>query len=195
MTRSSEDLADFLCQLTGRAPDVLAAPERLRGRLSANGRVLDAPSRLVVLRHIVTAARDLAHARYAALGVVGVDGLLDEFVHVGMDVGAAHQIGALPSGRGILGLMNSCSDPVRLTDLTAHPAATAFPAHHPPMRSFLGVAIRVRDQVVGGLHLTESAHGEFSTQDALLVAALAATAGVAIDRHPELGDARLALDG
>jgi GAF domain-containing protein len=137
----------------------------------------------------------LAHARYAALSVVGVDGLLGEFVHIGMDVGAAHQIGALPSGGGILGLMNSRPDPVRLTDLPHTRPQPGSLRTIRPMRSFLGVAIRVWDQVVGSLHLTESAHGEFSVRDALLVAALAATAGVAIDRHPEVGDARLTLDG
>ncbi len=142
MTRSSQDLTEFLRQLTGRAQDVLAAPQRLRRRLSADGRVLDEPSRLVVLRHVVTTARDLVHARYAALIVVGADGLPDQFVHIGMEVAAAHEIGALPVGRGILGLLNSRPDPVRLADLTAHPAATGFPAHHPRMRSFLGVAIR-----------------------------------------------------
>lgn len=191
MTRSSTDLAEFLCRLTGGAQAVLAAPGRLRELVSAHGGGLGESGRRLVLRQVVTAARDLVGARYAALCVVGLDGGLDEFVHIGMDVAAACDIGALPTGRGILGLLDGRPDPLRLTDLTAHPAATGFPAHHPPMRSFLGVSIRVRDQVVGSLYLTESAHGEFSAQDARLVTALAATAGIAIDRHPELGEASL----
>jgi signal transduction histidine kinase len=134
-----------------------------------------------VLRHVVEAARELVGARYAALGVVAPDGTLREFVYTGMDAATAERIDRLPRVAGLLGLLSTGSRPVRVADLDAHPAAAGFPAAHPPMRSFLGVPIRVRDVVFGNLYLTESADGEFSAEDEQLIVALAASAGVAIE--------------
>ena len=91
------------------------------------------------------------------------------------------EIGHLPHGEGLLGLLIDDPRPVRLNDLSHHPDRSGFPLHHPPMGSFLGVPVRVRDQVFGNLYLTESARGEFSVDDEQLVTALAASAGVAID--------------
>src|SRR5664279_4255720 len=166
--------------MTARAQDVLAAQGRLRGLLRANAAVISDLSLPVVLRQIVTAAKDLVQARYAALGIVR-NGVLEQFIHVGMQPSEVEQIGELPRGRGILGLLITHPVPVRLTDLSAHPAAVGFPPDHPPMSSLLGVPIRVRDQVFGNLYLTESANGEFSAEDEELAKALAASAGVAID--------------
>lgn len=174
------ELEDLLGQLTGRAKDVLSAQGRLRGLLRANTAIVGDLSLPVVLRQITVAARDLVSARYAALGVIGPDGQLEEFVHVGMDVETVRRLGALPQGRGILGFLINHPDPIRLAELSSHPAAVGFPEHHPPMGSFLGVPIRVRNHVFGNLYLTDSARGEFSAEDEQLVTALAATAGVAI---------------
>lgn len=174
------ELEQLIGQLTARAQGVLAVQGRLRGLLRANATVVGDLSLPVVLRHIVTAARELVQAGYGALGVIGRDGGLEQFVHVGMDPGVVDEIGGLPEGRGILGLLINFPDPVRLADLGAHPAAVGFPAHHPPMGSFLGVPIRVRGQIFGNLYLTDSANGEFSAEDEQLATALAATAGVAI---------------
>jgi GAF domain-containing protein len=174
-------LEELLNQLTARAQDVLHAQGRLRALLRANAAVAGDLSLRMVLRHIVTAARDLVDARYAALGVVGRNGTMDEFVHAGMDDATATRVGELPQGPGILGLLISHPEPVRLADLSAHPAAVGFPTDHPPMGSFLGVPIRVRDRVFGNLYLTESAHGQFSAEDEELVVALAAGAGLAIE--------------
>jgi signal transduction histidine kinase len=175
------ELEDLITQLTERAQDVLAAQGRLRALIRANATVVRELRLKPVLRHTVEAARELVGARYAALGIVGPNGRLEEFVHVGMDDGTVDRVGHLPDGHGILGLLITHPEPIRLTDLHAHPAAVGFPPHHPPMVSFLGVPIRVRDQVYGNLYLTESARGEFTEEDEQLIVALAASAGVAIE--------------
>ncbi len=134
------------------------------------------------LRRIVQAAVDLVDATYGALGVLGPDGTLTEFVHVGIDQATQGAIGELPRGRGILGLLVHHPVPIRLDDLTRHPSAVGFPPGHPVMQSFLGVPVRVRGQVFGNLYLTDKRGAEgFSTADERIVTALAAAAGVAID--------------
>jgi signal transduction histidine kinase len=174
-------LEETLTQLTARAQDVLTAQGRLRALLRANAEVAGELNLQVVLRHLVVAARDLVGARYAALGVLGPDGSLEELVHTGMDEETVEEIDRLPRGRGILGVLVDHPDPVRLRDLNTHPAAVGFPEGHPPMKGFLGVPIRVRDQVFGNLYLTESTKGEFTAEDEQLVTSLAGTAGVAIE--------------
>ena len=134
------------------------------------------------LRRIVQSAVDLVDASYGALGVLGPDGQLTEFVHVGIDQATQAEIGDLPRGRGILGLLVNHPVPIRLDDMTSHPSAVGFPPGHPEMRSFLGVPVRVRGQVFGNLYLTDKRGAEgFSTADERIVTALAAAAGVAID--------------
>ena len=98
------------------------------------------------LRRIVQSAVDLVDASYGALGVLGPDGQLTEFVHVGIDQATQAEIGDLPRGRGILGLLVNHPVPIRLDDMTSHPSAVGFPPGHPVMRSFLGVPVRVRGQ-------------------------------------------------
>ncbi|MEO9237846.1 MAG: GAF domain-containing protein, partial [Jatrophihabitantaceae bacterium] len=175
------ELENLLENLTRLANDVLTAQGRLRALLRANAAVASDLSLPMVLRHIVGSARELVGARYAALGVIGRDGSLDQFVHVGMATETVEQVGQLPQGKGILGLLITQPKPIRLSDLGAHPASAGFPPDHPPMGSFLGVPIRVRGQVFGNLYLTESERGEFSYEDEQLVTSLAATAGVAIE--------------
>lgn len=137
-----------------------------------------------VLSRIVELASNLAGARYAALGVLG-DGderRLRTLVLHGFPDEVAEQIGVLPTGRGLLGLIIDQPEPLRLRDIAEHPASCGFPEGHPPMRSFLGVPVRIRDQVFGNLYLTEKADGgEFTTEDEDVVVALAAAAGVAIE--------------
>jgi signal transduction histidine kinase len=175
------ELDQLLGQLIERADDVLAAQGRLRGLLRANAAVAADLSLPVVLRRIVEAARDLLGARYAALGVIGRDGLLEQFVHAGMDDDLVTEIGGLPKGRGILGLLISEPVPIRIGELAEHPASAGFPAGHPPMGAFLGVPIRAGEEVFGNLYLTErSRGGEFTAEDEELAVALAAAAGGAI---------------
>jgi signal transduction histidine kinase len=175
------ELDELLVQLVDRAGDVLAAQGRLRGLLRANALVAGELSLPVVLRQIVGAARDLLGARYAALGVLGRDGGLEQFVHAGMDDDLVAKIGELPRGRGILGLLISDPAPIRLASLSDHPAAAGFPPGHPPMGSFLGVPVRIGEEVFGNLYLTERiAGGDFTADDEQLAIALAAAAGAAI---------------
>jgi two-component system, NarL family, sensor histidine kinase DevS len=135
------------------------------------------------LQRIVDAARELVDARYCALGVVDQSGAaLAEFIVSGIDAATYRAIGELPKGHGILGLLITDPRPLRLPDLTEHPASFGFPANHPPMRSFLGVPILVRGQVFGNLYLTDKESGEvFTDVDEELTIALAAAAGAAID--------------
>ena len=175
------ELDQLLLQLVDRADDVLATQGRLRGLLRANALVAGELSLPVVLRQIVGAARDLVGARYAALGVLGRDGELEQFVHTGMDEELVGRIGKLPRGRGILGLLIRKPVPLRLADLSGHPASAGFPPGHPPMTGFLGVPVRIGEEVFGNLYLTErSRGGEFTADDEQLAIALAAAAGAAI---------------
>jgi signal transduction histidine kinase len=175
------ELDQLLVQLRDRADDVLAAQGRLRGLLRANALVAGELSLPLVLRQIVAAARDLLGARYAALGVLGRDGGLEQFVHAGMDGEVVTRIGDLPEGRGILGLLISEPVPIRLADLSVHPASAGFPPGHPPMTGFLGVPVRIGEEVFGNLYLTErSRGGQFTAEDEELAIALAAAAGAAI---------------
>lgn len=143
------------------------------------------------LRQIVHAAVDLVDARYGALGVLGADGLLTEFVYVGIDDDTRELIGPLPTGHGVLGVVIDAAKPLRLDDLSRHPGSVGFPANHPPMRTFLGVPVRARGEVFGRLYLTEKNNGRpFTDDDQVVVGALAAVAGVAVDNSRRYEDAR-----
>lgn len=175
------ELEDLLDQLIDRASTLKSAQGRLRGLLRANQRIvsdLDLPS---VLRQIVSAACELLGARYGALGVVGEERRLEQFIHVGMPDEQARVIGHLPHGEGLLGALIDDPRPIRIDEVSADPRSAGFPAHHPPMHGFLGVPIRIRDEVFGNLYLTEPASGRFSADDEELATALAAAAAVAIE--------------
>jgi signal transduction histidine kinase len=136
-----------------------------------------------VLERIIAAAVELVDARYGALGVLDETGTrLANFITVGLDSETYAAIGDLPRGHGILGLLIVDPKPLRLPDLSEHPDSFGFPPHHPPMHSFLGVPILVRNQVFGNLYLTDKQSAEvFSDVDEELVVALAGAAGVAIE--------------
>jgi signal transduction histidine kinase len=160
----------------------LRAQTRLRHVLSANRSIIGELSLPAVLRRIVHAARDVAGADYAALGIIGAEGSLEEFVHTGMDAGTVAKIGGLPEGRGLLGALITDPQPIRLRTLADDARSTGFPKGHPPMGPFLGVPIRLRNTVFGNLYLTKCVGGDdFSFEDEELVLALAATAGIAIE--------------
>ncbi len=134
-----------------------------------------------VLTRIVEAATALTGATYGALGVLGSDGELVEFVTTGVDERTRALIGDLPRGRGILGVIIEDPSGLRLADLSAHPSSVGFPPNHPPMRSFLGMPVRIRGTVFGNLYLTEKAGGgPFTEADEQLVEELARTAGYVI---------------
>src|SRR5918993_5677482 len=160
-----------------------AGPRSLRQLLDAVltvGMDLDLPA---MLERIVEAAVELVGATYGALGVLDDSGTrLAQFITVGIDDETHRAIGDLPEGHGILGLLIVDAKPLRLPDLSEHPDSYGFPPNHPPMRSFLGVPIRVRDEVFGNLYLTDKTSAEvFTDIDEELVVALAAAAGVAIE--------------
>ena len=173
----------LLQELLGRVDEIMDSQERLRALLDAVvgiGADLDLTS---TLDRIVTAACELAGARYGALGVVGHDGKrLVRFITNGVTDEEIAAIGPYPEGHGILGLLIDYPEPLRLTDLAEHPRSFGFPANHPPMKSFLGVPIRTREHVFGNLYLTEKADGaDFTEDDERTVTALAVAAGVVID--------------
>lgn len=176
-------------RLDGLLSEVQGSQSTITGRRDRLSRLLEAVLAVGenlelqgVLHRIAEAAADLADASYAALGVISDDGRgLSQFVVVGVDQAMIEKIGDLPSGHGVLGELIRDPRPLRLHDLAQHAASFGFPPGHPPMHSFLGVPIRVRDAVFGNLYLTEKrGGGDFDEQDEIIVRALAAAAGVAI---------------
>ena len=175
------DLERTIEELVTSAQRVLATQGRLRHLLDANRSVVEELDLEQVLLRIVEAAVSLVAAQYGALGVIAPDGHLEQFIHVGIPDHDAEVIGHLPRGHGLLGAVVDTARPIRLESLAADSRSSGFPAHHPVMNGFLGVPIRVRNEVYGNLYLTNPVDGTFSQEDEELVTALAATAGVAID--------------
>lgn len=182
-------LETLLRELVDRANEVIESESRLHKLLDAVIGVAANLSLPETLHRIVASSCQLVGARYGALGVIGPDQMLEEFRYVGIDEPTRHRIGPLPTGHGILGLLINDPRPLRLRDLTQHPQSYGFPPHHPPMKTFLGVPIRVRDAVFGNLYLTEKHDGaDFTDQDVDVVTALAAAAGIAIENARLFGD-------
>ena len=179
-------LDELLAELQSRLQAVLATRDLMRGLLEAVvaiGSGLDLES---TLRRIVEAAVRLVDATYGALGVIGDDDggklRLAEFIPVGLSQDEIARIHHWPEGRGLLGLLIDDPRPLRLADIAAHPASSGFPDGHPPMHSFLGVPVRVRDEVFGNLYLTgKRGGGEFTEDDEAVLVALGAAAGVAVE--------------
>jgi signal transduction histidine kinase len=188
---SAVDLDDLLHEVLGRVGDVVASRERLRALLDAVvaiGADLDLRS---TLQRIVEAACRLAGARYGALGVIGDDRMLMEFITHGVDSKTHAAIGDLPRGHGVLGLLIEEPRSIRLEDITRHPRAYGFPPNHPPMHSFLGVPVRIREHVFGNLYLAEkNGGGQFNQDDEDMVVALSVAAGAAIDNARLFAQAR-----
>jgi GAF domain-containing protein len=175
-------LDELLKEVQDRLTEIVKTRDRLQGLLDAViavGAGLELDS---TLQRIVQVAVELVDAHYGALGVLGQHGGLSAFVYVGISLEQWAQIGHLPEGRGLLGLLVKDPQVIRLPDLGQHPASAGFPPNHPPMRSFLGAPVRVRNEVFGNLYLTEKqGAAEFTTEDEVVLQALAAAAGVAVD--------------
>lgn len=174
-------LDELLNQLISRAQDVQIVQGRLRSLLAANAAIVGHLELPVVLREIVRAACELVHARYGAIGVIGADGTLEEFLHYGIDEATVAQIGHLPEGKGLLGALIDDPRPIRLLRISDDARSVGFPEHHPPMGTFLGVPIKIRDTVFGNLYLAERESGPFNPDDEDLVTALAGTAAIAVE--------------
>jgi signal transduction histidine kinase len=179
-------LDDLLAELQVRLTAVVKTRDRIHALLEAVVAVGSNIELEALLRQIVEAAVTLVNARYGALGVIGEGGRLAEFIPVGVDEQQIARIEHWPEGRGLLGELITDPRPLRLPDISAHPRSLGFPDGHPPMKTFLGAPVRIRDEVYGNLYLTEKLGGaEFDDEDEAVLVALGAAAGVAI------GNARL----
>jgi signal transduction histidine kinase len=186
-------LDELLEELQARMDAARGTRDRVHNLLEAVlsvGRELDLEQ---ALYSIVEAAAVLVDAEYAALGVIGPDGKsLSAFHTVGVTEERIARIGPYPEGHGILGELIRHPEPLHLAKISAHPASYGFPPQHPPMSTFLGVPIRVRDQVFGNLYLTEKRGGaQFDEDDVSVTLTLAVAAGVAIDNARLYADSRL----
>jgi len=181
-TLSQLRLRELLVEVQDRVHQIVKGRDRLDGLVEAMLAVSSGLELDETLKTIVRTATELVDARYGALGVRGQEEELIGFITTGMDEETQRLIGSLPDGRGVLGLLIDEPKPIRLDDIRRHPASVGFPANHPPMGTFLGVPVRIRDEVYGNLYLTEKADGQpFSEDDEVLAEALAAAAGIAID--------------
>ena len=181
-TLSQLRLRELLAEVQERIAEIVEGRDRLDGLVEAMLVVTSDLDLDTTLRTIVHTAIELVDARYGALGVRGSGHDLVAFIYEGIDDKMRERIGQLPEGRGVLGVLIDDPKPIRLDDIAQHPASVGFPPNHPPMRAFLGVPVRIRDEVFGNLYLTEKANGQpFSEDDEVLVGALAAAAGIAIE--------------
>lgn len=184
-------LDQLLEELQSRLQAVLSARDGMHALLDAVvsiGRELELET---VLRRIVEAAMSLVDCRYGALGVIGEDGHLARFIPVGLSEEQIAGIAEWPHGRGILGLLIKDPHGLRLEEISEAPESYGFPEGHPPMHTFLGVPVRIRDAVFGNLYLTEKNGGrQFDEQDEMIVSALATAAGIAIENARLYEDTR-----
>ncbi len=181
-TLSQLRLRELLMEVQDRVEQIVEGRDRLDGLVEAMLVVTAGLELDETLRTIVHTAIELVDAQYGALGVRGHDHELVEFIYEGIDEQMREKIGHLPEGRGVLGVLIDDPKPIRLDHISHHASSVGFPPNHPPMRTFLGVPVRIRDEVFGNLYLTEKADGQpFSEDDEVLVQALAAAAGIAIE--------------
>ncbi|MEV1178373.1 GAF domain-containing protein [Nonomuraea sp. NPDC049784] len=175
-------LDELLAELQVRLNAVLATRDRVHALLEAIVSVGSELDLETVLRRITETATNLVDATYGALGVVGQENTLIQFIPVGLSEEEIARIEHWPHGLGLIGLLIKDARPLRLGRISDHPESYGFPPGHPPMGTFLGVPIRVREEVFGNLYLTEKrGGGEFDEEDEAIVIALAAAAGVAVD--------------
>ncbi|RSM94601.1 histidine kinase [Nonomuraea sp. WAC 01424] len=175
-------LDELLAELQTRLAAVLATRDRVHALLEAVVSVGSDLDLETVLRRIVETATRLVDASYGALGVVGEERTLVQFIPVGLSEEEIARIEHWPHGLGLLGLLIKDARPLRLGRISDHPESYGFPPGHPPMGTFLGVPVRVRDEVFGNLYLTEKrGGGDFDEEDEAIVVALATAAGVAVE--------------
>ncbi len=164
----------------------MATPEQATAALAAVSEavlgVAGDLSVVTVLQRLAAAAQGLVEARYAAIGVPDEDGDgFAQFIHVGMSEELVEAIGPLPKTHGLLGSMLLDPVPYRTDDVRADPRFRWWPAAHPRMRSFLGVPIVFKGDVVGAFYLADKEGGRFTDDDESLIGLLAAHAAIAIE--------------
>jgi signal transduction histidine kinase len=139
-----------------------------------------------ILQLIADHVRDLVHARYAALGIVGADGRIERFITSGITAKQRAAIGPVPTGHGLLGTIIRDATTLRISDIARHPDTYGFPPNHPEMHSLLGVPVRIEGEPIGNFYLTEKQGApEFSQSDQDLVELFALHAAIAI-QHARL---------
>ncbi|MFP3989756.1 GAF domain-containing protein [Streptomyces sp. E11-3] len=184
--------------LDAQLDELQAQVSRVRGTQNRVRTLLDAVLAIgsdldldVMLHRIVESAVQLVDCRYGALGVVGEEGGIKQFITVGVDEETIAGIDHYPRGEGILGLLIREPHSLRLAVLSDHPDSVGFPQGHPPMTTFLGTPVQVRDRIFGNLYLTEKRGGaEFDAEDEAVLRTLGTAAGVAIDNARLYNDAR-----
>ncbi|EGD53326.1 GAF domain-containing sensor histidine kinase [Gordonia neofelifaecis] len=175
-------LSELVDELQERLTQITDFPRRMAALMEAMLAVTTGLRLEDTLQSVVGAAARLVDAEYGALGVRGEDHHLSAFVNQGIDEDTVALLGPPPTGRGVLGVLIDEPKVLRLDDLSRHPDSVGFPPHHPPMTTFLGAPIRVRDKVFGNLYLTEKrGGGPFTDDDEVIIVALASIAGIAID--------------
>lgn len=136
------------------------------------------------LKRLIQNAVLITDCSYGALGSITADGTLEDFTYVGMSDETADEIDTFPEGKGLLGHLLSVPEPLRISKIADHPSSVGFPPGHPSMSGFLGVPIRIRDELYGSIYLTQKRNGQdFTQEDESLVVVLASAAGVAIDSY------------
>lgn len=165
------------------------APERLQRLLEVGRSLVSQFDVDTVLDRVLEVARELTGSQYAAIGVLDARGReLERFITSGIDAQSKAAIGAPPTGRGVLGVLISDPRPLRLDQVGAHPRSYGFPPGHPPMTTFLGVPIVVRDEVYGNLYITDKVDGCFTEEDEHVVGVLADWAAIAVDNARAYSD-------
>ncbi len=182
--------------------DLLHEIESLRTRLSqlseASRLVSESLELDVVLQKVISGARSLTGARYGALLTYEQSGGIQDFITSGLSPEEMERLDTLPQGLGLLGYMNEIREPLRLSNISRHSRSVGFPDGHPPMKTFLGMPIRYRDEYVGNIYLTEKEGGEeFTSEDEDILVMFASQAGAAISnarRYQEERRARADLE-
>jgi signal transduction histidine kinase len=184
-------LTDLVGEIMRRSGTPDAARDQLAALVAATQAIASDLELPAALRNVVQVACELVSASYAAIGVISPEGMLEEFIHVGMDDGTVAALGTPPQGHGLLGAVITDPRPIRLENLSADPRSAGFPDGHPPMDSFLGVPVRVGGTVYGNLYLTGSSRGSFDHVDEQIILTLATMAGTAIANARLYEEARL----
>jgi signal transduction histidine kinase len=166
----------------GMPPAGRPGPDRMHAVLRAVGGISGELEPNAVLRRIVEAAVELTGARYGALGILGDGGRLSGFIPVGLAESQIAEIHHWPEGHGLLGELIAHPRLLRSDDISAHPSSAGFPPGHPPMRSFLGVPVRIRGEVFGHLYLADKrGGGPFDENDEAIMTAVASAAALAVE--------------
>lgn len=173
----------MLAVMTRSTPSHDASDQAVRAALDAAVRGIAGLGAVDdVLQVIVDQVRPLVGAHYAALGIVDDRGRIERFITSGMDDETRRRIGPLPEGKGLLGLIIRENRSFRIADINSDPRRHGFPPNHPPMTSFLGVPITLRDVSMGRLYLTNKQGAEaFTAEDQAIVETFAVHAGIAME--------------